>query len=75
VSLLEQVVTIKEQTLAKDYPSRLTSQHELAEAYKANGQVKEAVLLLKQVVTIEKQTLAKNYSSRLASQQMLAIIY
>jgi hypothetical protein len=33
VSLLEQVVKIRQQTLAEDHPDRLTSQHELAGAY------------------------------------------
>ena len=46
ISLLEQVVQIEEQTLAEDHPDRLASQHALAGAYRANGQVKEAVSLL-----------------------------
>jgi hypothetical protein len=75
VSLLEQVVTIQEQTLAEDHPHRLTSQHVLAGAYQANGQVKVAVSLLEQVITIRKQTLAKNHPSRLASQHVLAGVY
>ncbi|OBT39283.1 hypothetical protein VE00_10598 [Pseudogymnoascus sp. WSF 3629] len=68
VELLEQVVKIKEATLAEDHPSRLASQHELAIAYQANGQVKEAVELLEQVVKIEEATLAEDHPSRLASQ-------
>jgi len=40
VAVLEQVVKIKETTLAEDHPKRLTSQHTLASAYKANRQVK-----------------------------------
>jgi tetratricopeptide (TPR) repeat protein len=75
VSLLEQVVKIREQTLAEDHPDRLTSQHELAGAYRANGQVKEAVSLLEQVVKIQEQTLAEDHPSRLASQHALAIAY
>ena len=35
VALLEQVVRIREQTLAEDHPSRLASQHALAGAYQA----------------------------------------
>ena len=46
VSLLQQVVQIKEQILAEDHPSRLASQYALAGAYQANRQVKEAVSLL-----------------------------
>jgi hypothetical protein len=35
VALLEQVVKVREQTLAQDHPSRLTSQHSLTMAYRA----------------------------------------
>ena len=48
--VLEEVVRIKGQTLAEDYPSRLVSQHELAGVYRANGQVKDAVRLLEEVL-------------------------
>src|SRR6266480_3266558 len=75
VSLLEQVVKIREQTLAEDHPDRLASQHALAIAYGANGQVKEAVSLLEQVVKIREQTLAEDHPDRLASQHALAIAY
>ena len=75
ISLLEQVVQIEEQTLAKDHPDRLNSQHELALAYKANGQVQEAVSLLEYVVQIRKQSLAKDHPSQLASQHALAGAY
>jgi tetratricopeptide (TPR) repeat protein len=75
VLLLEQVVKIREQTLAEDHPDRLASQHALAVAYKANRQVKEAVLLLEQVVKIEEQTLAEDHPDRLASQHVLATAY
>ncbi|KAM3067116.1 hypothetical protein ACMFMG_011672 [Clarireedia jacksonii] len=75
VALLEQVVKIKEAMLAEDHPSRLASQHALAIAYEANGQVKEAVALLKQVVEIKETTLAEDHPDRLASQHELAIAY
>ena len=75
ISLLGQVVQIREQTLAEDHPDRLASQHELAGAYQANGQVKEAVSLLEQVVQIKEQTLAEDHPSRLASQHELAGAY
>jgi tetratricopeptide (TPR) repeat protein len=48
---------------------------DLAGAYQANGQVKEAVALLEQVVAIQAQTLAEDHPSRLASQHALAIAY
>jgi hypothetical protein len=37
------------------------SQHALAISYRANGQVKEAVLLLEQMVKIKEQTLAEDH--------------
>jgi hypothetical protein len=61
-------VAIQEKTLAEDHPSRLASQHELACAYKANGQTKEAISLLEHVVAIWEKTLAEDHPSRLASQ-------
>lgn len=75
VELLEQIVMIKEAILAENHPDRLASQHELARAYKANGQVKQAVELLEQVVKIQETTLAEDHPDRLASQQALANIY
>ncbi|KAK3940985.1 hypothetical protein QBC46DRAFT_432781 [Diplogelasinospora grovesii] len=59
----------------KNHPSRLASQHELAGAYEANGQVKEAVALHEQVVAIRKRVLAEDHPERLASQHELAIAY
>ncbi|ERF70367.1 hypothetical protein EPUS_05186 [Endocarpon pusillum Z07020] len=46
VTVLEQVVTIREQTLAENHPDQLESQHALAIAYKDNGQVEKAMKLL-----------------------------
>jgi Tetratricopeptide repeat len=73
VALLEEVVKIKEQSLAEDHPSRLASQRALAGAYKTNGQVKEAVALLEEVMKIQEQSLAEDHPSRLASQHNWAI--
>ncbi|KOC13590.1 kinesin light chain, partial [Aspergillus flavus AF70] len=53
---------------------RLTSQHSLAIAYKANGQ-KEAVKLLEHVVAIQSEVLVDDHPSQLASQHVLAIAY
>ncbi len=44
-------------------------------AYKANGQVKEAVGLLEQVVAIRRERSPKTTPDRLASQHALAIAY
>jgi tetratricopeptide (TPR) repeat protein len=75
VLLLEQVVKIREQTLAEDHPSRLASQHVLAMAYEANRQVREAVSLLEQVVKIRELTLAEDHPDQLDSQHALAMAY
>jgi hypothetical protein len=53
---------------------RLTSQHALALAYRANGQVVEAVEMLEHVVEVKKVQ-PENHPSRLASQHALAGAY
>src|SRR5437764_9201466 len=53
----------------------LWSQHELARAYQANGQVKDAVRLLEQVVEIRERTLAEDHPDQLLSQQVLATMF
>jgi tetratricopeptide (TPR) repeat protein len=75
IPLMEQLVKIREQSLAEDHPDRLTSQHALAIAYRANGQVKEAVALLEKVVKIQEQSLAEDHPDQLASQHELAVAY
>jgi hypothetical protein len=72
VALLEQVVEIRQTTLAADHPDRLASQHALAGAYKANGQVKEAVALLEQVVEIKRLKFHKGHPSRIVSEDALS---
>jgi hypothetical protein len=42
VRVMEEVVRIREQTLAEDHSDRLVSQHALTGAYQANGQVNDA---------------------------------
>ncbi|KAK7418712.1 hypothetical protein QQX98_003730 [Neonectria punicea] len=72
--MLEEVVEIRETTLAGDHPDRLASQHVLAISYQANGRVKEAVKLLEHVVAVG-ETLAEDHPDRLASQHVLAVAY
>ncbi|KAK7177499.1 phosphorylase superfamily protein [Paraphaeosphaeria sporulosa] len=71
---LEECCRLRE-VLAEDHPDRLASQHELAGAYEANGQVKEAVTLLENVVAIRTEALAEDHRDRLASQHALAMAY
>jgi hypothetical protein len=73
VELLEAVVKARE-TLAVDYPDRLASQHALAIAYKADGQVKKAVELLEAVVTVKCGFLRDDHPSRLASVRALTYL-
>jgi tetratricopeptide (TPR) repeat protein len=75
VELLEQVVMIRDTTLAQDYPDRLASQNWLGSAYRANGRVKEAVELLEHVVEIRETTLEPDHPDRLSSQHELGSAY
>ncbi|PLB48766.1 kinesin light chain [Aspergillus steynii IBT 23096] len=66
----------RDSNLTQDSADRLVSKHELAGAYRANGQIKEAVKLLEHhVITIESKVLAEDHPSRLASQHVLAGVY
>ncbi|KAL9004632.1 MAG: hypothetical protein Q9188_002558 [Gyalolechia gomerana] len=59
----------------EDHPDRLASQHELARAYQADGQVKEAVKLLEHVIATREKVLKEDHPNRLASQHELARAY
>ncbi|RYN52006.1 hypothetical protein AA0117_g13375 [Alternaria alternata] len=61
--------------LDEDNSSRLSSQHVLAMAYRADGQVHKAVPLLQHVVKVREKTLAAEHPDRLRSQHALAIAY
>jgi len=61
--------------LSEDHSDRLLTQHVLAMAYRANGQVNDAVRLLEHVVAINERALAEDHPSRLASQGVLASAY
>ena len=54
---------------------RLLSQHVLAMAYEADGQVKKAMELLEHVVAVKEEALAEEHPDRLASQHELAGAY
>jgi tetratricopeptide (TPR) repeat protein len=68
-------VRIQADVFAEDHPLRLASQHALAIAYEANGQIKETVQLLEYIVRIKADVLAEDHPSRLASQHELARAY
>ena len=73
VELLEHVVKVREK-LTEDDPSRLISEHNLADAYQANGQIEEAIELLEHLVKIDTNR-AKDDPDRLDSQHELASAY
>jgi tetratricopeptide (TPR) repeat protein len=61
--------------LLDDDADKLSTQHELAIAYQANGQVKDAVRLLEHIVAISERELVEDHPDRLASQHELARAY
>lgn len=68
-------MAIQDKTLAEEHLYRLVSQRALAEAYQANGQIKEEIDLLEHVVAINTMTLVEEHPSRLVSQHALAGVY
>src|SRR2546429_8852794 len=60
VKVLERIGHLEKLKLAEDHPSRLALQHALAGAYRANGQVKEAVQVLGDGVKGRETTLAED---------------
>jgi hypothetical protein len=66
---------VLEKTMAEEHPSRLASQHALAGAYEADGQVQKAVALLEHVVAVEADSLRDDHPLRLVSVEALADMY
>ena len=71
---LKQSCVWNERELVEDDADRLLSQYQLAVAYRANGEIGEAIKLLKHVVEVQEK-LAEDHPSRLASQHVLAMAY
>jgi hypothetical protein len=71
VSLLEQVVKIKEQTLAEDYPSRLASQQVLATMYGNLNRRNAALQMMKHIVEIQGQVLDEIHPDRINAETWL----
>jgi hypothetical protein len=65
----------RKDNLTEDHHDRLSSQHTLAFAYNADGQVDSAIQLLEHVVTVRTKALAVEHPNRLASQHELARAY
>jgi len=74
VSWLEESYDLRKD-LPEDDADRLSTQHALAGAYEADGQVKNAIQLLEHVVATKGRVLAEDHPNRLASQHELASAY
>jgi hypothetical protein len=70
-TLLLYVVAVSERVLAEEHPDRLASQHVLAMAYQADGQIKKAVEMLEHVVAVKARAMRTDHPSRLISQRAL----
>lgn len=75
ISILEQVVDIRRQSLPATHPSIMNSESTLASAYKDVGRIKEAVALLEHAVSIGKRALPEDDPYLLISQHVLATAY
>jgi hypothetical protein len=62
---------VNEKMPAEEHLNRLASQHELARAYQADGQVQKAVMLLEHVVAVKGGLLREDHPSRLVSLDVL----
>ncbi|KAF1845557.1 HET-domain-containing protein [Cucurbitaria berberidis CBS 394.84] len=74
VKWLEESCSLRSE-LDEDDPYRLKSQHALASAYEADGQVKKAITILEIVVAVKEKVLDKENPNLLASQHELASAY
>ncbi|POR33548.1 Putative Kinesin light chain [Tolypocladium paradoxum] len=70
---LEKVCRWRESHLPEDDNSLLASQHALARASRADGQIRRAVELLEHVVAVRERVLERNHPDLLSSQHVLAI--
>jgi len=61
--------------LAEEHPDRLASQHALAIAYEADGQVGKVMELLEHVIVVDVRVLRDDHPSRLISQNALTAMY
>ncbi|KAJ4862488.1 tetratricopeptide repeat domain-containing protein [Trichoderma breve] len=75
LTVAEQVVEIRETTLAQDDPDRPRSQLLLAIAYRANGQIKEASMLLEEGLKYHRAALPQGHPEQLVWQYQLARAY
>lgn len=75
VKLGEETLRLRKAKLPVDHPDTLTSQHNLALAYRAAGQTTKAVPLLEDVAERLKKALPENHPDRVQTLEWLAMIY
>ena len=75
IPLLERTVAGRERALGPKHPETLTSQNNLAAAYRDAGWVAEAIPLFEQTVADQDQVLGANHLSTLATRHNLANAY
>ena len=61
--------------MAEEHPHQLASQHELARAYQANGQIKQAVEPLEHMIAAVLKASAEEHPNQLTSQRGLVSTY
>ncbi|KAH7238034.1 hypothetical protein BKA59DRAFT_502576 [Fusarium tricinctum] len=66
---------IESRILSENEPNRLASEHELAQAYVADGQTKKAIGILEHIYEIQSGILAEHHPNRLSSEHVLARAY
>ena len=71
LTLIREVVKVRDRILKRKHPMRLGSLHQLAETYLSIGQVKEALDLSKEIVQTRDQTLPETHPDRLASRDFV----
>ncbi|PHH50556.1 Nephrocystin-3 [Ceratocystis fimbriata CBS 114723] len=75
VRMLEHVVGVRKESLAADDPRLLTSQHDLANAYRNDDQIEKAISMLEHVSGVLEESLTAGHPDRLVSQYHLANAY
>jgi hypothetical protein len=66
---------VREKVLVEEHPQRLESQHVLAGAYQADGQVEKVVALMEHVIAVKARVFRDDYPSRLVSIEVLEDMY
>ncbi|WP_407661428.1 tetratricopeptide repeat protein [Frankia nepalensis] len=71
MNLFEDVLTDQVRVLGNDHRGTLATQHNLAQVYRAAGQIDEAVSLFEDVLTIQLRVLGADHPLTLAAREAL----